>query len=111
MCNCNRRCNSNCGCNRNCNCNSRRTCCRRNMMNNNSCVYANICNNTNNRSAFPDNYLYGHAYTPNQTMNKTFTPEVGLEHGTIFPELVSPYYPGQSMDFINYLRNGGNANE
>ncbi len=108
MSNC--RCNSNCGCNRNYNYNSRR-CCNRNIMNDNSCIYENICNNTNSRSAFPDNYLYGHAYTPNQTMNKTFTPEVGLKNGTIFPELVSPYYPGQSMDFINYLRKGGNENE
>lgn len=111
MCNCNRRCNSNCGCNRSCNCNSRRVCCNRSMMNNNSSIYADICNQTNSVSAFPDNYLYGHAYTPNQTMNKTFTPEVGLQNGTIFPELVSPYYPGQSMDFINYLRNGGCENE
>ena len=55
----------------------------------------------------PENYLYGHAYTPNQTMNKTFEPEIGLNNGTIFPELVSPYYPGQSIDFINYLKNGG----
>ena len=58
-------------------------------------------------SVFPTNYLYGHCYTPNQCMNKTFTPEIGLENGTIFPELVSPYSPGQSIDFIEYLRNGG----
>lgn len=60
-----------------------------------------------NCSPFPVNYLYGHAYTPNQIMNKTFEPSVGLSNGTIFPELVSPYCPGQSIDFINYLRNGG----
>lgn len=71
-------------------------------------IYSNNC--SSDISAFPKNYLYGHAYTPNQTMKKTFTPEVGLKNGTIFPELVSPYYPGQSMDFINYLKNGGNEN-
>lgn len=60
-----------------------------------------------NCSPFPKNYLYGHAYTPNQIMGKTFEPAVGLKNGTIFPELVSPYYPGQSIDFINYLKNGG----
>ncbi len=82
---------------RNCNCNC-------NMNNENSNIYANTFTQSN---AFPTNYLYGHAYTPVQTMNKTYTPEVGLQNGTIFPELVSPYVPGQSMDFINYLRNGG----
>ena len=36
-------------------------------------------------------------------MNKTFKPSVGLKMGTIFPELVSPYSPGQSMKEIEYL--------
>ena len=91
-CNCRQKCNS---------CNSCRC-----MNNSNNNIYANICNSSTT-GAFPDNYLYGHAYTPNQVMNKTYQPEIGLENGTIFPELVSPYYPGQSIDFINYLRNGG----
>lgn len=60
-----------------------------------------------NCSPFPRNYLYGHAYTPNQIMDRTFEPAVGLRNGTMFPELVSPYFPGQSIDFINFLRNGG----
>lgn len=97
-------------CNRNSNNCMQNSCnCGCNNSNTNGCnssIYANICNSSNNKP-FPSNYLYGHAYTPNQIMNKTFTPEVGLENGTIFPELVSPYYPGQSIDFINYLRNGG----
>lgn len=67
------------------------------------------CNN-NHYNAFPTNYLYGHAYTPNFIMNKTFTPEIGLRNGTVFPELVSQYYPGQSMDFIEYLKSGGRNN-
>ena len=38
-------------------------------------------------------------------MDKTFTPCVGLKMGTIFPELVSPYSPCQSVEenaFIKY---------
>ena len=65
------------------------------------------CSMCSNTSAFPENYLYGYAYTPNQCMDNTFSPEVGLENGTIFPELVSPYSPGQSIDFIEFLRSGG----
>lgn len=55
-------------------------------------------------SPFPTNYMYGQSYVPIQMMNKTFTPEVGLKMGTIFPELVSPYMPGQSMAEIEYLK-------
>ena len=54
--------------------------------------------------AFPANYMFGQSYVPIQIMNKTFTPEVGLKMGTIFPELVSPYMPGQSMAEIEYIR-------
>lgn len=108
-CNCRRNCNSNRYSNyRNSSCNScvsnysnrRRCCC-------NSEIYENICNNSNSTPAFPENYLYGHAYTPVQTMENVFVPEVGLKNGTIFPELVSHYEPGQSMDFINYLKEDG----
>lgn len=84
-----------------CNCNSN------NNFNSNETFMDSYRVSNMNCSPFPSNYLYGHAYTPNQIMNKTFEPAVGLKHGTIFPELVSPYSPGQSIDFINYLRNGG----
>ncbi len=70
----------------------------------------NNCNNMNNYNVFPSNYLYGHAYTPNQFMKKTFAPDIGLKNGTIFPELVSIYNPGQSMDFIEYLKIRGGKN-
>ena len=36
-------------------------------------------------------------------MDRTFKPAVGLKMGTIFPELVSPYVPCQSMEEINYI--------
>ncbi len=58
--------------------------------------------------------MYGHAYVPVQTMTKIFTPADGLEKGTIFPELVSPYVPLQSVAENKYLKNyndGGCLNE
>lgn len=53
---------------------------------------------------FPSNPMFAQTYIPWQTLNKTFTPCVGLKMGTIFPELVSPYVPGQSMEEIEYIR-------
>lgn len=52
---------------------------------------------------FPDNPSLGQSYVPYQFMDRTFKPCVGLKMGTIFPELVSPYVPGQSMDEINFI--------
>ena len=61
-------------------------------------------------NVFPENYMYGYAYTPNQMLNKTFTPHCALKNGTIFPELVSPYEPDDSIRFIEYLKQGGCRN-
>lgn len=82
--------------------------------------YGNIENDTTcscgftNTSAFPQNWMYGHCYVPHQRMNQIYTPEIGLKMGTIFPELVSPYCPNQSLETINYLKNsntiGGGCN-
>lgn len=55
-------------------------------------------------NVFPTNFMYGQSYVPIQTMNTTFKPDVALKMGSLFPELVSPYEPGQSMDEIAYLR-------
>ena len=52
---------------------------------------------------FPINPMLGQSYVPIQYMDKTFKPQIGLKMGTIFPELVSPYYPCQSMQEIAYL--------
>ena len=60
-----------------------------------------------NTSSFPENYMLGHAYTPVQNIQETFTPCNGLANGTMFPELVSHYEPGDSIEFINYLKNQG----
>lgn len=110
---------------RNCNC-----CSNNYKSENDDCgIYENSCNmfsdlpNGNfdscscgfdENSAFPTNWMYGHSYVPHQKMNQVYTPEIGLKMGTIFPELVSPYCPGQSMDVINYLKKsnkiGGGCN-
>ncbi len=52
---------------------------------------------------FPQNPMLAQSYVPTQYMDRTFRPCVGLKMGTIFPELVSPYYPGQSMEEIAYI--------
>ena len=52
---------------------------------------------------FPENPVLGQSYVPIQQMDKTFKPNVGLKMGTIFPELVMPYSPGQSMMENEYI--------
>ena len=47
--------------------------------------------------------FYGQSYVPIQRMNQTFIPCIGLKMGTIYPELVRPYMPGQSLAEIEYL--------
>ncbi|MDO5556729.1 MAG: spore coat associated protein CotJA [Clostridia bacterium] len=69
------------------------------------------CGFDNEYSAFPANYMYGQSYVPFQQLNNTFRPEIGLEKGTIFPELVSPYAPCQSVEEINYLKNSNKIGE
>lgn len=101
----------------------RRCCCQRNYDNNyisNECrkcgisddLYENVesvsdaeTNDTcscgydeRNDSVFPENPVLGQSYVPIQTMDKTFKPCVGLKMGSLFPELVNPYYPCQSME-------------
>lgn len=53
---------------------------------------------------FPSNPMLAQSYVPFQYMDKTFKPCVGLKMGTLFPELVSPYVPCQSMEEINFIR-------
>jgi hypothetical protein len=82
---------------------------------------SNICtmpkNNCNcgfdmdTESVFPENPMLAQSYVPMQRMKKVFTPEVGLKMGTIFPELVSPYMPGQSIREIEYLKNSNEIGE
>ncbi len=62
------------------------------------------CGFDEEESVFPTNPMFGQSYVPWQTMDKTFKPCVGLKMGTIFPELVSPYVPCQSMEEIEYIK-------
>ncbi len=62
-------------------------------------------------SVFPTNPMLAQSYVPIQKMDKTFTPNCGLKMGTIFPELVSPYMPGQSMEEIQYLKQANKIGE
>lgn len=63
------------------------------------------CGFDEEENIFPINPMLGQSYVPIQKMDKTFTPYCGLKNGTIFPELVSPYYPNQSIENIEYLIN------
>ncbi len=74
--------------------------CHDNCKHNDECT----CGFDEEESVFPVNPMFGQSYVANQILNKTFTPEVGLRMGTIFPELVSPYVPGQSMDEIDFIK-------
>ena len=69
------------------------------------------CGFDEEESVFPSNPMLAQSYVPIQQMDKTFTPCCGLKMGTIFPELVSPYTPGQSMAEIDYLRNANEIGE
>lgn len=60
---------------------------------------------------FPENPVLAQSYVPIQRMNKTFKPCVGLKMGTIFPELVSPYMPCQSMKEMEYLKRRNSIGE
>jgi len=69
------------------------------------------CGFDEENNMFPENPMYAQSYVPVQTMDKTFIPSVGLKMGTIFPELVSPYMPGQSQREIEYIRNTNKIKE
>ena len=77
-------------------CNNVQNCC---SCSKNSCD----CGFDEEDTGFPTNPMYGQSYVPVQQMEDVFTPCVGLKMGTIFPELVSPYSPGQSMEEIQFI--------
>ena len=62
------------------------------------------CGFDEEESLFPANPMFGQSYVPIQYMDKTFTPCVGLKMGTIFPELVSPYSPCQSIEENAFIK-------
>ena len=78
------------------------------------CNYDNdecSCGFDEEKDVFPENPSLAQSYVPIQYMDKIFRPCVGLKNGTIFPELVSPYNPGDSMKEIEYLRNANTVGE
>lgn len=82
--------------------------------NNCSCDYNENnceCGFDEETGVFPENPVLAQSYVPYQYMNNTFKPCVGLKMGTIFPELVSPYMPGQSMQEIAYLEENNEIGE
>lgn len=62
------------------------------------------CGFNRNMSVFPENATLAQSYVPIQYLDKTFKPCVGLKMGTIFPELVSPYKPCQSIEEIEFIK-------
>lgn len=62
------------------------------------------CGFEQGESVFPQNPILAQSYVPIQRMDKTFIPCVGLKMGTIFPELVSPYAPCQSVEEIAFIK-------
>lgn len=104
------------------NCRYKKCCCQKNF---DKTIIENACNNCgiqaeynddksdNSKcecgfeqaeSLFPQNPMFAQSYVPIQKIDKTFTPCVGLKMGTIFPELVSPYYPCQSIEEIAFIK-------
>lgn len=69
-------------------------------MNDNSCN----CGFDQQDSVFPENPVLAQSYVPIQKMEKTFIPCVGLKMGTLFPELVSPYMPCQSIEDNAFIK-------
>ena len=104
-----------------CNCRRRRCHCLNNPSNQNNNEFETLCDNVPSNSengynqncscgfdeddnGFPANPMYAQSYVPLQVMNETYMPCFGLQKGTIFPELVSEYCPGQSMAENQYIR-------
>ena len=62
------------------------------------------CGFEKNMPVFPEDPTLAQSYVPIQYLDKTFKPCVGLKMGTIFPELVSPYKPCQSIEEIEFIK-------
>ena len=62
------------------------------------------CGYDEDNNGLPQNPVLGQSYVPIQEFNKTFTCEKALEMGTLYPELVRPYSPGQGICEINKIK-------
>ena len=55
------------------------------------------CGYDEENNGLPENPVLAQSYVPIQEFNETFCPDMALKMGTLFPELVRPYVPNQSM--------------
>ncbi len=62
-------------------------------------------------SVFPNDPMIAESYVPNQKLNKVYKSCIGLEKGTIFPELVNFYSPCEDMEIIAYLKSTNKIGE
>ena len=78
---------------------------RRNRYNTRNCGCNNAprCPKCQMPDFMPRNPQLANAYVPYQGIDETFCPLESLNHGTTFPELVSPYMKNQSQCVIKYL--------
>ena len=104
-----------------------RTCgCNNDNDENDNSIYDNSCGNYSNEEymsddcacgysepydVFPSSPMLAESYVPTQQLNNVFKNCIGLKNGTMYPELVSEYCPGQSMEEIAYLRNTNKIKE
>lgn len=63
-----------------------------------------LCGYDEENNGLPENPILGQSYVPIQEFNKTFPCDVALKMGTLYPELVRSYYPGQSICDINRIK-------
>ncbi len=87
-------------------CDNATKCCYENDMDDCSCGF-----DDEEYNVFPNNPMYGQSYVPLQMINTVLKPAVGLRNGTIFPELISPYCPNQSLEEIEYLKKNNSIGE
>lgn len=71
----------------------------------------NSCRKCRELPAMPTNPMLANSYVPYQYIEEIFEPCEALENGTLFPELVSPYVPGQSQCIIRYLEGTNTCEE
>ena len=62
-------------------------------------------------NGLPECPVLAQAYVPIQKIDKTFCPDVGLRMGTLYPELVRPYMPNQSMMVNNFIADANEIGE
>lgn len=90
------------------------SCNKMNNSNNNYTINPKCkCGYEEDDNGLPENPVLGQSYVPIQSFNETFCPNMALNMGTLFPELVRPYRPNQSIcenNAIEVLNSKGECN-